>query len=192
MTPLQKYNYEQLARKAISGADMELVEVVPENDYIEAWCPRCEKISVFTESDLNHVYCATCDNKRSRDYFFRKCEELVQSAGFNLLEASYEDDFIEISCPLCLSNSAFSFSELGKIYCKMCTMEDAAFENGFDLFVNESFGKKWAPDVEQWYAENNTRPAVIVCRACGEVYIFDADAPDAIEQIKHRKCKCRV
>ncbi len=191
MTTAQKYIYIHQARRAVLMADMELIDVIPENDYIEAWCPRCKKMWVFSEHELRQIRCSTCDDRHSSEYFYEKSKELVSAAGFELVDSSYEDDYIDVKCPQCEGITTFRFYELGNIFCKDCAMEDAAFENEFDLYIGDEFdGKAWESKVDQWINENEAKPAVLVCRECGELFIIDADAADVIDQIKHLRCKC--
>lgn len=191
MTPLQKEEYEHRVREAISGTDLEIITISPDDDYIETWCPSCKTTSIFRERELAHVRCPKCYEKRRRERFHSKSEELVQAAGFELRYASYEDDYIEVECPVCEDITSFRFKDLKHIKCKFCTMKEIASENGFDLYWDaDSYGEPWEEQLDEWKEENSDEPAVLVCRRCGEVHIISADANNAAEQIPQYKCSC--
>lgn len=192
MTPNQKEEYERVAREAVTKAGLELVTIEPEDDYIEIRCPECNRVSIFHFNELNSIRCEKCYGKRCAEEFYQCSRELVEAAGFSLREANFEEDYIEVECPQCEGITSFHFDELGSIYCKDCAMEDAAFENGCNLYLgDESDGRDWEEKVDRWIAKHDARPAVLVCRACGAVHIINADTPDAVERIKKYNCKCR-
>lgn len=192
MTANNKSEYYRLARAAVSKAELDLVTIDPDEDYIEVRCPECKRVHVFRFNELSSVRCEKCYQKHRAKEFYRRSEELVEAAGFSLRESNFEEDYIEVECPQCEGITSFHFDELGNIYCKDCAMEDAAFENDCDLYLgDESDGRDWEQKVERWNNKHDARPAVLVCRACGSVHIVNADAPDAIERIKKYECKCR-
>lgn len=191
MTPTQKELYEQRAKEAVSKSGLELIAISPEEDYIETWCPNCKTTSIYRESELDRVRCATCYKKRRREHFHKRTEKLVEAAGFVLRYASYEDDYIEAECPVCEEITSFHFKELDHIVCKSCSMKDAASDNGFDLYSEEdSYGEPWEDQVDEWKEENSNEPAILICRSCGEVHIINRDATDAVEQVRNHKCLC--
>ena len=191
MTPKQKEEYERLANDAVSKAGLELITIAPEEDYIETWCPDCKKTSIFRKHELGHIRCSTCYEKRIRERFHKRSEELVKAAGFELRYASYEDDYIEAECPVCEDVTSFRFKDLNHITCKFCTMKRLASENGFDLYWDaDSYGEPWEERLDEWKNENSDEPAVLVCRSCGEVHIISVDSNDAVEQIQQYKCSC--
>ena len=191
MTPVQKEEYEHRVRAVVSKAGLELITISPEDDYIEAWCPNCKTTSVFRERELDRVRCPKCYEKRKRERFHQKSEELVKAAGFELRYASYEDDYIEVECPVCEDVTSFRFRELKNIKCKFCSMKEAASENGFDLYWEaDSYGEPWEEQLDEWKEDNADEPAVLVCRSCGAVHILSIDVNDAYEQIQQYKCSC--
>lgn len=193
MTPNQKEEYERLAKEAVSKAGLELITITPEEDYIETWCPDCKKTSIFRRHELGHIHCATCYEKRRRERFHQRSEELVKAAGFELRYASYEDDYIEAECPVCEDVTSFRFKELNHIVCKFCSMKKLASENGFDLYWDvDSYGEPWEEQLDEWKEENSDEPAVLVCRSCGEIHIISVDASDAIDQVQQYRCRCSI
>ena len=193
MTAYSKAEYYRQTKTAVMKAGLDLVTIDPDEDYIEVRCPECNRVHVFHYNELEAVRCERCYQKHRAEEFYQRSEKLVEAAGFSLREANYAEDYIEVECPQCEGITSFHFDELGNIYCKDCAMEDAAFENEFDLYLgDESDGKDWEQKVERWSNRHDARPAVLICRSCGAVHIVNADAPDAIDRIRQYECNCRV
>lgn len=137
MTPEQKRLYSKNAKCALESAGFEMISVSPEDDYIEAYCPKCRSITVFHQNELDRARCYTCLDRlihtQSRFVFETKTKEVVRQAGFILEEMNYDEDFIMVSCPICGEFSSYHFSELGDLGCKNCGTSRTIDENGYLL-----------------------------------------------------------
>ena len=192
MKPYQHVEYKRLAEYMIKKAGLEVVAIDPANDYIEVICPKCNEVSVFKKHELENIGCRVCRKKNKQMYFERRAEELIKAAGFDVGYISYEEDYFEIECPECESLTGFHFEELGRIYCRNCSIQQMAKDNGFRVYKElDDYDLAVEERIEQCRKMRSyDEVIVLVCENCGDVYIIDANSKEAHEKIRQLRCVC--
>ena len=185
----------QLAKTAIKKAGLEWLTIDPEEDYIEVRCPECKKILTFHFDELDSIRCEKCYKQRSQEEFYQRCEDLVEAAGFSLNTAIFEEDYIEIECPDCGEITSLYSSELDKICCRYCAMEEAASENGYKIYMGEAIeGEPWEEQFDSWFKSSRYEwGAAIVCPNCEMPHFFglgSRSTREIVEYVRNYKCDC--
>lgn len=181
------------ARMAVIKAGLDVVTVDVDSDYIETICPVCNTINCFHFSELEQMYCEHCSDDRHRQDFEEQSRRLVTRAGFSLIDVNYEEDDIEIECPICQREQSLSFRDLRNISCKFCYMKTVAQSKGFDLYwYDEIDTPEWEEEVETWRDSYDATPVVLECKRCGDFQILDAGAENLVEQIRNISCSCSI
>jgi RNA polymerase sigma factor (sigma-70 family) len=192
MTTKQKEDYESAAKHAIAMTNMELIAVYPEDDYVETFCPKCKKISVFSRSEFDHIRCQSCYNKLREKNFHTHCKSIVEAKGFRFVRASYEEDYIEIECPACERITLLHANEHRNIHCRYCKMKQTAERNGFRYFSESDLCDSLMGTLLEAYAADDMydTPIALLCKRCGEVYIFNESSRSIFKDINELRCTC--
>ena len=137
MTLEEERLYNKNAECALKSSGFELISTSPEDDYIEAYCPKCKSITVFHQDELDRARCYTCLDRlmyvQSQFVFEKKSRDSIEHSGFILEEMNYDEDFLMIRCPICGECSSYYFSELGNVCCPNCGIDHTIDEKGFLL-----------------------------------------------------------
>ena len=111
MTLEEERLYNKNAECALKSSGFELISTSPEDDYIEAYCPKCKSITVFHQDELDRARCYTCLDRlmyvQSQFVFEKKSRDSIEHSGFILEEMNYDEDFLMIRCPICGECSSY-------------------------------------------------------------------------------------
>lgn len=193
MTHDQEHAYEEVVKKAVLQAGLEVITIVPDEDYIEVICPVCNRISVFHINEIKNICCLKCNEEKNERFFELLCERKAKRAGFEINYESYVENYIEVECLKCGRTKDCHREELDNIECDFCKLEEVANENGFNLKTeDDSFNEPWEEALDRWKEKYDGEAFILECKKCHRGYIFCAEDENLKDIIKKLICECSI
>ena len=189
----QEQTYKEIVEKAVLKAGVEIVTIIPDEDYIEVICPVCNHIGIFHKNEIENICCEKCKEEQNERFFEFFCERKAKIAGFEISYESYEENYIEVKCLKCGRTKSCHKEELDNIECDFCKLEKVAEENGFNLKTeDDSFGEPWEEDLDSWKEKYYGEAFVLECKKCHRGHIFCAEDENLKNKIKKLICECSI
>ena len=136
MTSDQEYKYSKIAEKAVKKAGLEVVTIIPDEDYIETICPECNHIGIFHFNEINRMFCEKCNLKKKEENFENKVA-FFSKEGFEVIRESFKENYVDVECLTCGCVTSCHIEQLDNIKCKYCELQKLALEKGLNIHLNK-------------------------------------------------------